>query len=208
MKRVQPCNCNFSMFLHGETRNCMLNGSIVLLLLFAVPQIQKEHLGIEVMVYCSSCISQIRSKHKGSWDLIRQASRRSIVGVFWPAQFSLCASSFWEFILFFLLLSLLLGDGSAGRRCLQRLWPQWVFCRLLPYHWMPCLRAASSSAPCLAIWCKFYLALQVSLPILLGKVLSCPGPTALAPQVPPQYQTQVSWYVFILSKAVRHHRLL
>lgn len=123
-------------------------------------------------------------------------------------NFSLCASSLWEFILFFLLLSLLLGDGSAGRRCLQRLWPQWVFCRLLPCHWMPCLRAASSSAPCLATWCKFYLALQVSLPILLGKVLSCPGPTASAPQVPPQYQTRVSGYVFILSKAVRHRRLL
>lgn len=144
-----PCNCHFTMCLHGETRNCLLNGSIVLLLLFVVAQIQKEHQWIVVIVYCRSCISQIRSKHKGSWDLTRQASSSSIVGVSLPAQFSSSDSSFWEFILYFILLLLLRCDGSADRRCLQRLWPQWVFFYLLPHHRMLCLRA--TSWPCRAI---------------------------------------------------------
>lgn len=78
MQSVPPCNCHFSMCLH-ETRNCLLNGSIVWPLLFVVAQIQKEHLWIVVIVFCISCKSQIRSKHKGSWDLIRQASSCSIV---------------------------------------------------------------------------------------------------------------------------------
>lgn len=160
MQSVPLCNCHFSMCLHRETRNCILNGSIVLPLLFAVAQIQNEHLWTVVIVYCSSCKFQIRSKHKGSWDSIRQASSCSIVGIFWPAQFSLCDCSFSEFVLCFILLLLLLCDGSADRQCLQRLWPQWVFVDLLPHHRMLCWRATSCPcAPCRSIWHQFFLSL-------------------------------------------------
>lgn len=160
MQSVPACNCHLSLCLPGETGNCMLNGSIVLPFLFVVAQIQKEHLWIVVIVYCSFCKSQIRSKHKGSWDLIRQAGSSSIVCEFWRTQFSSCDSSFWEFTLYFILFLILFCDDSADRRCLQRLWPQWVFFYLVPRHRVPCLSAASCPcAPCHAVWHKFFLAL-------------------------------------------------
>lgn len=111
------------MCLLARPENCVLNGSIVLLLLLVMAQIQKEHLWIAVIDYCRSCRSQIRSEHKGSRDL----TCCSIVGLFLPAQFSSCDSGSWGFILCFILLLLLLCHGSADRRCLQRLWSKWVF---------------------------------------------------------------------------------
>lgn len=206
MQSVPPCNCHFSMCLH-ETRNCLLNGSIVWPLLFVVAQIQKEHLWIVVIVPANLKSGQ-NTKGAETW------SGRPAVVLLWlyiglhnfprviPAsQNSVCISS-----------SLCCCSAMARQT-------DGAFSDFDPSEYSSIFSITTGCCAwgqhlvlvllCRSFCHQFFLAVQVYLLKLCGKVPSCPGPTALAPRVPRQYQTQVSCCIlFCISDCWRNLNLV